>query len=178
MTRGLVFLGTPHQGSAIATWFEGLAKITGLLKQTNDRILGDLKRESDELVRIQDSFHNMITSRDADGLPPIEVICCYEELPMPGIVGMVSEFGLSHFPPMPNYLPYFQVVTQQSAILPGSLVPIGIHRNHREMAKFDDERDPGFKAITAVLRRWIKRSRNLQGKSINLNEQNSIQLLI
>ena len=88
-TRGIVFLGTPHYGSGLAQWAERLAKAIGLLKQTNPQILAVLESDSEVLARIQDSFHVMVRSRAQDGLPPIEITCFFEELPLP-VVGIVS----------------------------------------------------------------------------------------
>ena len=48
-----------------------------------------LTRDSEVLARIQDNFHTMVMARSKDGLPPIEISCFYEELPLPKI-GLVS----------------------------------------------------------------------------------------
>jgi protein SERAC1 len=88
-TRGIVFLGTPHHGAGLAQWAESLAKAIGVLKQTNAEILAVLKSDSEVLERVQNGFHTMIRSRGQDGLPPIEITCFFEELPLPG-VGTVS----------------------------------------------------------------------------------------
>jgi protein SERAC1 len=88
-TRGIVFLGTPHQGSGLAHWAEYIAKAIGVLKQTNSEILAVLKSDSEVLERVQGCFHTMIRSRSQDGLPSIEITCFFEELPLPGI-GTVS----------------------------------------------------------------------------------------
>lgn len=48
-----------------------------------------------------------------------------------------------------------QIVPQDSAKLPG-YIPIGIHKNHMNMAKFGDANDPGFTAVAGELRRWSK----------------------
>ncbi|CAG8067352.1 unnamed protein product, partial [Penicillium nalgiovense] len=133
-TRGIVFLGTPHHGSGLARWAETLSQSVGLIKKTNSKIIGVLKRDSEVLARIQDGFHTMVKSRSAQGLPPIQITCFYEELPLPGV-------GL--------------VVPQDSAILPG-YIPIGIHGNHMDMTKFADSTDPGFLAVCGEMRRWIK----------------------
>ncbi|OQE13599.1 hypothetical protein PENFLA_c045G00723 [Penicillium flavigenum] len=133
-TRGIVFLGTPHHGSGLARWAEALSQSIGLVKKTNSKILGVLKRDSEVLARIQDGFHTMVKSRSAQGLPPIQITCFYEELPLPGV-------GL--------------VVPQHSAILPG-YIPIGIHSNHMDMTKFAGSTDPGFLAVCGEMRRWNK----------------------
>ena len=88
-TRGIVFLGTPHHGAGLAHWAESLAKAIRVLKQTNPEILAVLKSNSEVLERVQHGFHTMILSRGQDGLPPIEITCFFEELPLPG-VGTIS----------------------------------------------------------------------------------------
>ena len=88
-TRGIVFLGTPHHGAGLARWAERLAKSIGTIKETNPKILGVLRQESEVLARIQDGFHTMIRARNQEGHPPINITCFYEELPLPG-VGLVS----------------------------------------------------------------------------------------
>ncbi|RYO85586.1 hypothetical protein DL764_009146 [Monosporascus ibericus] len=133
-TRGIIFLGTPHHGAGLARWAELLSRSIGLVKQTNSKIVDVLRRDSEVLARIQDSFHTMVMARSKEGLPPIEISCFYEELALPGV-------GL--------------VVPQDSAILPG-YIPIGIRGNHRDMTKFTSIDDPGFVAVCGELRRWIR----------------------
>jgi hypothetical protein len=48
-----------------------------------------------------------------------------------------------------------QVVPLDSATLPG-YIPIGIHRNHMDMTKFEQGDDSGFRAVVGELRRWVK----------------------
>lgn len=88
-TRGIIFLGTPHRGAALAMWAEKLARSIGPLKQTSPQILAVLKSDSEVLARIQDQFHTMIRSPNKYGLQPIEITCFYEELPLQGL-GIVS----------------------------------------------------------------------------------------
>lgn len=70
-----------------------LARSLNLIKQTNSRIVDVLNRDSEVLERVQDSFFTMIRSRDQEKLPPIEITCFFEELPLPGI-GLVSKATL------------------------------------------------------------------------------------
>ena len=118
-TRGIIFLGTPHHGSGLTHWAEKLAQAIGLVKQTNQQILAVLERDSEVLARIQDSFHVMIRSRAQDKLPPIEITCFFEELPLPvvGIVSLVvralpsvnSPYFRSFRPTLPSYLVTYQL---------------------------------------------------------------------
>ena len=84
-TRGILFLGTPHQGSGFARWAEWPAKIIGVVKQTNRDILGVLESDSEVLARIQAQFHGVIRDRASRGAPEISIICFYEEMPLPGL---------------------------------------------------------------------------------------------
>ncbi|OCL00355.1 uncharacterized protein K441DRAFT_683738 [Cenococcum geophilum 1.58] len=119
-TRGMVFLGTPHHGAGLVYWAESLAKAIGVLKQTNPEILAVLKNDFEVLER--------------DGLPPIEIICFFEELPLPGVG---------------------TVVPDHSAKLPG-YVPIGIRSNYIDMTKFEKAGEPGFVAVAGELGRWCR----------------------
>lgn len=83
-THGIVFLGTPHHGAGLARWAEIFASFLGHIKQTNPRIVEVLKRDSEVLARIQDSFHTMIMARTNDG-QPIQITCFYEQLPLEGL---------------------------------------------------------------------------------------------
>lgn len=96
-TRGIIFLGTPHHGAGLARWAELLSRSIGLVKQTNSNIVGVLRRDSEVLARIQDSFHTMVMARTKESLPPIEITCFYEELPLPG-VGLVGQVKLVRSP--------------------------------------------------------------------------------
>jgi hypothetical protein len=66
-----------------------MAKVIGVIKQTNSEIIQVLKKDSEVLARIQEGFHTMIRGLKKDGLQEIEFTCFYEELPLPGI-GLVS----------------------------------------------------------------------------------------
>jgi hypothetical protein len=134
-TRGIAFLGTPHQGSSLAKWYERWGRGLKHFRPTNLDIVSVLHRESEVLARIQSSFHAMLKARAAEALPPIEIACFYEELPLPGI-------GLA--------------VSMQSAVCPGCGVPIGIHANHMDMTKFSGAHDPGFVALSGELGRWVR----------------------
>jgi protein SERAC1 len=84
-TRGIILLGTPHQGDGLTEWAKALSTLTGVKRQTNDAMLEILRRDSEVLARIQDSFCTMITEGNKKGFRPIEVICFFEELPLPGV---------------------------------------------------------------------------------------------
>ncbi|KAI8662890.1 hypothetical protein NCS56_01093800 [Fusarium sp. Ph1] len=135
LTRGIVFLGTPHHGSSLAKWGEMLSRSVGMMKQTNTDIVQLLTRDSEVLARIQDCFHTLIMARNKEQANDIDITCFYEELPM-------KRIGV--------------VVPKHSATLPG-YISIGIHSNHAQMTKFGSRTEPGFVAICGELKRWIKK---------------------
>lgn len=135
LTRGIVFLGTPHHGSSLAKWGEMLSRSVGMMKHTNTEIVRLLTRDSEVLARIQDCFHTLIMARNKEGTNNIEITCFYEELPM-------KRIGV--------------VVPKHSATLPG-YISIGIHSDHAQMTKFGSRTEPGFVAVCGELKRWVKK---------------------
>ncbi|KAK3689504.1 hypothetical protein B0T22DRAFT_536401 [Podospora appendiculata] len=113
-TSGILFLGTPHSGSSLATVAQRLATLLSFsTPKTNLRILKVLQRDSEVLARIQNEFFALLQSRNKDdGARPLQVVCFYEELPYPGIGDAI--------------------VPTESAVLPGH-IGIGIHAHHRDM---------------------------------------------
>ncbi|KAF7552766.1 hypothetical protein G7Z17_g4097 [Cylindrodendrum hubeiense] len=123
-----------HGLSGNPDWAERMSLSINVIKQTNSKIVEVLRRDSEVLARIQDSFHAIILARNKTKEHMIEITCFYEELPMPRI-------GF--------------IVPQDSAILPG-YIPIGIHGNHKQMTKYAKADDAGLVAICSELKRWVK----------------------
>ncbi|KAG7038643.1 Kinesin light chain [Colletotrichum scovillei] len=133
-TRGILFLGTPHHGSDLASWAEQLARCVGIFKQTNTAILSVLRPESEVLAEIQDDFHNILQSKTTAGFCTIHITCFFETLSLPGI-------GF--------------VVPQHSATMSGKTA-FGIDGNHHTMAKFSSRQDSGFIDICDQIRICIE----------------------
>lgn len=76
-------MGTPHSGSGIAKWAQGLAISIGLVNDVSRDMLRVLRRESQVLSRIEWRFHNLRKERAQKGIRPIDIVCCFEELPLP-----------------------------------------------------------------------------------------------
>ncbi|KAL2148156.1 hypothetical protein VTH82DRAFT_8450 [Thermothelomyces myriococcoides] len=111
-----------------------MSRLISFVKQTNTDIVKVLRQESEVLVQIQNSFDSMLSARRQQGQREIEIACFFEELPLP-MIG--------------------HVVPQHSATLPG-YIGIGIHGNHRDIARFVSVNDPGFTAVCRELRRWME----------------------
>lgn len=136
-TAGIIFMGTPHRGSAIADYATRFSSLVGSFKQTNPKLLQVLQRESDTLHRIHDDFYDLINERrNSYDQHNISVMCFWEELPSPNA-------GL--------------IVPKESAILPG-FADRGIHANHKNMAKFISESDPGYQSFVQELNAIISKA--------------------
>lgn len=105
-TIGICFLGTPHHGSDLAKWGAVLTDIVNIVKPANHGIVKLLRRGSETLSNVQDSFHNVLEKRKQEG-SNIEIVCFYEQLPV----------GKSF------------IVPKESAIITGEL-HYPIHANH------------------------------------------------
>jgi hypothetical protein len=138
----VIFLGTPHRGSSLAKIGELVSRSYGIIKETNSDIVKVLTEDSEVLARIQDGFLSLIRARSKDEASMIDITCFYEELP-------TKRLGL--------------IVPKHSAILPG-YAAIAIHRNHAEMTKFSSSEEPGFKAISGELKRWMKKIQQTPSK--------------
>ncbi|KAF4222482.1 hypothetical protein CNMCM6457_001372 [Aspergillus fumigatiaffinis] len=109
-TKGVIFIGTPHKGSWMADWAKISAGALGLVKSTNKSLLEILRTDNQFLEAIQVDFWCMIRELRENGRR-LEVICFFEELPLP-VVG--------------------KVVSKNSATLEGYNL-VSIHANHRDM---------------------------------------------
>ena len=118
-----MFLSTPNHGADLAAWATFGATIAKAVKHANTDIVSVLKRGSEMLARVQDGFHTLLRLRNKEG-SEIKVTCFFEELALP--IGMVKLI-------LPvcciKRVDHFQVVTKESAILPG-YASYGIHANH------------------------------------------------
>ncbi|KAI1325369.1 Alpha/Beta hydrolase protein [Xylariaceae sp. FL0255] len=131
--RAVMFLGTPHMGASLALVAEKLAKTVGITAKSNLKVLKMLRKDSEVLARIQTDFCSLLRSQYGAGRLQWDITCCYEELPVAG-VGVI--------------------VPKESAVLAG-YPAIGIHHDHRGMARFASPDDPGYMSVVGELRRWV-----------------------
>lgn len=86
-THGILFMGTPHQGSAHASWGGMLASILGFVKQDNVGIVQGLEKEAPHLAELQKRFYTFLANRKQEG-SAINITCFNEELPV-AVLGTV-----------------------------------------------------------------------------------------
>ncbi|KAI9889651.1 MAG: hypothetical protein M1814_005052 [Vezdaea aestivalis] len=132
-TRGIMFLGTPHSGSSLATRAEPLARYINHFWPTNATISAVLRPDSEVLARIQANFLSELRRLERGG-SSIKITCFYEEKDSPG-------FG--------------RIVRRDSAVIHG-YTSRSINKNHEDMSKFKDPDDPGFVDVSGELQIWSK----------------------
>lgn len=74
-TYGVMFFGTPHQGTDSASWGKVLVNVASLFRHTSKALLEHLERDS-EWLEMQLEQYNAISS-------DIFTIFCYESYPTP-----------------------------------------------------------------------------------------------
>ncbi|KAK4227230.1 hypothetical protein QBC38DRAFT_455462 [Podospora fimiseda] len=133
-TTGVMFFGTPHQGSEVAALKLGkiARKICAVfVKIPNPRIVEALERGSDVLELISRNFLAVLNRRK------IRVHSFREELKTGGTGGIL-------------------VVDGFSSRIGWAFETHGLlHADHRQMVKFTLKRDPNFERVVAVLHRWL-----------------------
>ncbi|KAI9686045.1 MAG: hypothetical protein M1822_004028 [Bathelium mastoideum] len=133
-TIGVIFLGTPHQGSKVASLGKLAFNILKVLQPSpNTKILEGLEINSEILERISRGFGQLL----ATGL--IQVHSFREELDTNGIT-------IVH--PFSSVIGYFNETRSL------------LHADHRDMAKFTSFEDVNFQRVTAVLEQWMNPSNN------------------
>ncbi|PVH71701.1 hypothetical protein DL98DRAFT_520934 [Cadophora sp. DSE1049] len=140
-TAAVLFMGTPHSGSALAFWGRTVATYLNMFHRTNREILGVLEPRSEVLAAVEQDFQQMLLKPEIK----IDVFCFYEELAMTGVG---------------------KVVPEESAILE-QYPNLPIHANHSDMTKFTGETDPGFASVCGRLKTWIDK---LQGEKAGAAE--------
>ena len=130
-TRGVLFLGTPHQGSKIATLGKIACEISKLfIQKPNTKILRAIEVNSETLERITRSFGQIL---DASQL---QIHSFREELDTNGVT-IVDPFSSAMNHPKETR---------------GML-----HANHRNMVKFSSIDDVQFKRVVSVIKQWVQR---------------------
>jgi pimeloyl-ACP methyl ester carboxylesterase len=129
-TGGIVFMGTPHYGSSLASWGSFLTRLTSIFRATNTEIIAALQRGAPDLRRIGEEFQRILLRPDIN----MQIMCFYEELRMP-VVG--------------------KIVESESAILRG-YKNCSINADHRDMTKFGGATDNSFQLVQATLNSWME----------------------
>ncbi|KAI9757027.1 MAG: hypothetical protein M1835_000685 [Candelina submexicana] len=134
-TRCIVFLGTPHQGAAIAGWGEIVRNVAAVsLMDSNKRILSSLEPDSEILDNIQSEFMSMLHT---DGF---KVHSFQEALGVSGVKGVHGKVVNDFSSKLGN--PAYEVVES-------------IDANHMCMARFAGPQDSGYRRVSRALQDFV-----------------------
>jgi hypothetical protein len=137
-TIGVVFLGTPFEGSSKAKWAGRALKVLDWINTTHKEDVKDLEERSAKLMAINDAFQKFLKTRDrSETRQFVEVACFFEQYAM---YKANKKIGT--------------IVPKESACLPG-IDPQSIQANHVDMCKFEDDDREGYKNISQRLNQWI-----------------------
>ncbi|KAI0188278.1 hypothetical protein EV127DRAFT_471280 [Xylaria flabelliformis] len=132
-TRGIIFLGTPHQGTSVSNWGALLAFLTSYLGSDNTLLLY-LKRYNSDLSNLEAGFKKWIDKRPRK----VKVECFYEMRP-------TFIFGLS----------IGFVVNRDSATGRVADEAQQMNTNHTGMTKFRGPEDKQYKLLRATINKLI-----------------------
>lgn len=133
LTYGIIFLGTPHRGSAVASYGKMAFLLTKIFagQSANTQLLRALEKNSETLDRVNSTFYETLKKYKS-----IHLFSFFEEKETRKVV-----FGMRIVPP-------------ECARI-GDEDWGGIPENHRYMAKYRSDTDPGFKKVSNVVKRWV-----------------------
>jgi hypothetical protein len=130
-TLGVIFMGTPHQGSSLASWGSTLAKYLNVVRRVNRENVKVLETSSPVLRTFEEEFQQMLLRPEYRD--QIRIFCFYEEVAVAGVGKIVSEDSarLEQYP------------------------SLSIHANHMDMTKFSGNTDAGYISVRGILQDWI-----------------------
>ncbi|KAJ5753768.1 uncharacterized protein N7511_007921 [Penicillium nucicola] len=156
---GVVFLGTPHRGSAAATWGAMIACLAPAGLDSEIRILKDLEEHSGALT---DRLHEFSCWLFSESVP---VVCCFEQLK----TDYSSRIGYIGKLLSPNMI----LVPETSACIDGHH-KISLKTDHLKINKFYGPDDPSYKSVYPEIERMAqnagemtRRRRNPRALSVN-----------
>jgi pimeloyl-ACP methyl ester carboxylesterase len=134
--HGMVFFGTPHGGSGVATMGTVVSRLVNCVRSSNTQLLEDLKRNAGKLCDLANDFHTEVKERS-------------QEKPM----------RLHYFFEAKRVLVVGKIVEEYSATVPG--YPRGsIDADHMEMTKFDSAKSSDYaQKVIVVMKEMIARDK-------------------
>ncbi|KXG54529.1 uncharacterized protein PGRI_076730 [Penicillium griseofulvum] len=130
---GIIFMGTPHYGSSLASYREKLAKGMKIVHAANRDMVGALYSDSDNVQRVGNEFQAMLARGDIS----LKVCCFYEGRKMNDVVG--------------------KIVEEHSAILRDYESRV-IDADHCNMTRFSGYVDGGYGLVREVITGWLHES--------------------
>ncbi|KAM7187468.1 hypothetical protein V8F33_011208 [Rhypophila sp. PSN 637] len=135
-THGLVFFGTPHGGSSIASLGTKLLILGSPFARTSTLHIRHLQQNSEWLRMQADQFAPII--------PEFDITNFYETYRTPLLFGR----GIL-------------IVPQQSATLVGNANNIGLGKSHTELVRYENRSDPAYQLVLDSLRVLVSKAPKL-----------------
>ena len=144
-TYGIVFMGTPHQGTDI-TLGNLILGIASVVIKTNPNLVENLKRDS-ELLGDQSRSYLGISDDFA-------TIYCYETKPIPPFREPVGFFCPSAYIVRADML---KVVPYASTVVKGvrNAPAIGIQKDHKQMVKFSSNNTKDYQDVSLSVKQMV-----------------------
>ena len=141
-THGVIFLGTPHHGSQVATLGKRAFELSKLFfRSPNESILRGLEENSEILERITRSFGQLLATGH------VKVHSFREEL---------DTYGARIVDTHSSSIGYLYETSSN------------MHANHRSMAKMTSLKDVKFLRVVAIIHRWLGEAmRSPSGQGLN-----------
>ncbi|KAK0127802.1 hypothetical protein ONS96_007307 [Cadophora gregata f. sp. sojae] len=132
--RGIIFFGTPHQGSSIANYATILARVPSILaNKPRPQLLEALRKESGELKSLTEKFKRLLDTNS------FNVVSFYETRTLDGWKALVVEKTSALLTP-PNETPTYEE-------------QIPVDATHREICRFSSREDETYVAAVRSIKR-------------------------
>ncbi|KAK6362595.1 hypothetical protein TWF730_000052 [Orbilia blumenaviensis] len=137
-TKFIIFLGTPHRGSAFADWAQIASNLARLvLQDSNKRIIQALEVNGEVLDNIHEQFKTILHENRA-----IKVHSFQEAMAVSGIKGL-------HDKVVNDFSSKLDLSREQETVE-------SIDANHMEMARCSSKDDERYRQIHGVLKRFLR----------------------
>ncbi|KAH7462318.1 hypothetical protein FOMA001_g18690 [Fusarium oxysporum f. sp. matthiolae] len=145
-TVGVVFLGTPHRGSAAASWGVLITSLAPPQFTAEKRILKDLEEQSSSLT---DRLHDFSRWLFVESVP---VVCFFEQL--------ATDYS-SRMGAMGQVIPYKELVVPETSACIDGHPKISLHADHFKINKFYGPDDPSFKLVYPEIERMARGAQDI-----------------
>ncbi|TRX88171.1 hypothetical protein FHL15_010920 [Xylaria flabelliformis] len=148
-TRGIIFLGTPHQGTSVSNWGTLLTFLTSFLGSDNTLLLY-LKKHNSDLSNLEAWFKKWVEQRPRK----VKVECFYEMRPT-FIFGLSIGFVSLSITKVDHLSNSSKVVNRDSATGRVADEAQQMNTNHTGMTKFRGPEDKQYRLLKATINKLI-----------------------
>lgn len=146
-TKGVIFLGTPHAGSELAT-LPGTASRCLRGVNVNQDLLRTLTKNSETLGETTIAFGQLLERRK-ERKRHLNIQPFLEELPIPSIGLVVPAASASMAGYLSETIHADHMVSKFSSMMRSALT------NSQAMTKFSSRRDQNYKKVISTVKRWL-----------------------